>query len=183
MRATSIRPEWRDGPGPRRSPIEWDMFHPDDARALHAAGIAVRVTMPRPEALERRRHLRARRRPCHRGCPGGRPDRHPGRRRCRMAGSPGGAPPPLDIGGRDRPARGGDDEAFPREGQGAHPSPGRCARQRGRGLSRPRATPTSPACPVPSPRTSCGTGSRACTSWASARARRSRAACWRPPTG
>ena len=51
-----------------------------------------------------------------------------------MAGSPGGAPPPLDIGGRGRPARGGDDEAFPRKGQGAHPSPGRRARQRRRGL-------------------------------------------------
>ena len=31
--------------------IEWDMFQPDDARALHEAGIAVRVTMPKPERL------------------------------------------------------------------------------------------------------------------------------------
>ena len=37
--------------------MEWNMFHPDDAEALHAAGIAVRVTLPRPEVLERRRHL------------------------------------------------------------------------------------------------------------------------------
>jgi glycerophosphoryl diester phosphodiesterase len=29
--------------------IEWNMFHPDDARALHEAGIAVRVSIPRPE--------------------------------------------------------------------------------------------------------------------------------------
>lgn len=37
--------------------IEWDMIHPDDARALHEAGIAVRVTIPRPAVLaERRRH-------------------------------------------------------------------------------------------------------------------------------
>jgi glycerophosphoryl diester phosphodiesterase len=35
--------------------IEWDMFHPDDARALHGAGIAVRVTLPRPERLVLRR--------------------------------------------------------------------------------------------------------------------------------
>jgi glycerophosphoryl diester phosphodiesterase len=35
--------------------VEWNMFHPDDAKALHAAGVAVRVTLPRPEALERRR--------------------------------------------------------------------------------------------------------------------------------
>jgi glycerophosphoryl diester phosphodiesterase len=35
--------------------IEWDMFDPDDARALHAAGVAVRVTIPRPEAIARRR--------------------------------------------------------------------------------------------------------------------------------
>ena len=35
--------------------IEWDMFHPDDARALHAAGVAVRVTLPRPERLALRR--------------------------------------------------------------------------------------------------------------------------------
>jgi glycerophosphoryl diester phosphodiesterase len=31
--------------------IEWDTFHADDAHALHAAGIAVRVTLPRPERL------------------------------------------------------------------------------------------------------------------------------------
>ena len=31
--------------------IEWDMFSAEDARALHAAGIAVRVTLPRPERL------------------------------------------------------------------------------------------------------------------------------------
>jgi len=37
--------------------IESDMFHPDDARALHAAGIATRVTIPRPDRIEhRRRH-------------------------------------------------------------------------------------------------------------------------------
>jgi glycerophosphoryl diester phosphodiesterase len=35
--------------------IEWDMFHPDDARALHDAGIAVRVTLPRPQRLTYRR--------------------------------------------------------------------------------------------------------------------------------
>jgi glycerophosphoryl diester phosphodiesterase len=35
--------------------IEWDMFHPDDAAALHAAGVAVRVTLPRPERLALRR--------------------------------------------------------------------------------------------------------------------------------
>jgi len=32
--------------------IEWNMFHPDDARALHEAGVAVRVTIPRPERVE-----------------------------------------------------------------------------------------------------------------------------------
>jgi glycerophosphoryl diester phosphodiesterase len=31
--------------------IELEMFHPDDARALHAAGLSNRVHMPRPEAL------------------------------------------------------------------------------------------------------------------------------------
>jgi glycerophosphoryl diester phosphodiesterase len=31
--------------------IEWGMFHPDDARALHAAGIAVRISLPRPERI------------------------------------------------------------------------------------------------------------------------------------
>ena len=37
--------------------IESDMFHPDDARALHAAGIATRVTIPRPERITlRQRH-------------------------------------------------------------------------------------------------------------------------------
>lgn len=35
--------------------IEWDMFAAEDARALHAAGIAVRVTLPRPERLAFRR--------------------------------------------------------------------------------------------------------------------------------
>jgi glycerophosphoryl diester phosphodiesterase len=35
--------------------IEADMFHADDARALHAAGIAVRVTLPRPERIAARR--------------------------------------------------------------------------------------------------------------------------------
>ena len=35
--------------------IEADMFHADDARALHAAGIAVRVTLPRPERVAARR--------------------------------------------------------------------------------------------------------------------------------
>lgn len=32
--------------------VEWDMFHPDDARALHKAGIAVRVTIPKPSRIE-----------------------------------------------------------------------------------------------------------------------------------
>jgi glycerophosphoryl diester phosphodiesterase len=37
--------------------IEWDMFHPADAAALHVAGVAVRVTVPRPERMAlRRRH-------------------------------------------------------------------------------------------------------------------------------
>jgi glycerophosphoryl diester phosphodiesterase len=31
--------------------IELDMFHPDDARALHEAGLSNRLSMPRPEAL------------------------------------------------------------------------------------------------------------------------------------
>lgn len=35
--------------------IEADMFHPDDARALHKAGVAVRVTLPRPEKIAIRR--------------------------------------------------------------------------------------------------------------------------------
>ncbi|MBL8702658.1 MAG: glycerophosphodiester phosphodiesterase [Alphaproteobacteria bacterium] len=35
--------------------IEADMFHPDDAAALHAAGIATRVTVPRPERIALRR--------------------------------------------------------------------------------------------------------------------------------
>lgn len=35
--------------------IEWDMFHPDDARNLHAASIAVRLTIPKPERLALRR--------------------------------------------------------------------------------------------------------------------------------
>ena len=35
--------------------IEWDMFSAEDAGALHAAGIAVRVTLPRPERLALRR--------------------------------------------------------------------------------------------------------------------------------
>jgi glycerophosphoryl diester phosphodiesterase len=35
--------------------IEWDMFHTDDSHALHAAGIAVRVSLPRPERLALRR--------------------------------------------------------------------------------------------------------------------------------
>jgi glycerophosphoryl diester phosphodiesterase len=34
--------------------IEWNMFHPDDARALHEAGIGVRVSLPRPERLAAR---------------------------------------------------------------------------------------------------------------------------------
>ena len=34
--------------------VEWDMFHPDDAAALHAIGIGIRVTLPRPEVLARR---------------------------------------------------------------------------------------------------------------------------------
>lgn len=37
--------------------IEWNRIHPDDARALHAVGIAVRVAIPRPAVLaERKRH-------------------------------------------------------------------------------------------------------------------------------
>ena len=35
--------------------IEADMFHADEARALHAAGVAVRVTLPRPEKIAARR--------------------------------------------------------------------------------------------------------------------------------
>jgi glycerophosphoryl diester phosphodiesterase len=35
--------------------IEWNMFDANDAIALHAAGIAVRVTIPRPERLTLRR--------------------------------------------------------------------------------------------------------------------------------
>ena len=35
--------------------IESDMFHADDAVALHAAGIATRVTIPRPERIALRR--------------------------------------------------------------------------------------------------------------------------------
>ena len=35
--------------------IEWNMFDAKDAIALHAAGIAVRVTVPRPERLALRR--------------------------------------------------------------------------------------------------------------------------------
>lgn len=35
--------------------IEWDMFHPNDAQALHEAGIATRVTIPRPERIAFRR--------------------------------------------------------------------------------------------------------------------------------
>ena len=31
--------------------IELDMFHPDDGRALHDAGLSNRVHLPRPEAL------------------------------------------------------------------------------------------------------------------------------------
>ena len=31
--------------------IEWNMLQPDDARALHDAGIAVRATLSRPECL------------------------------------------------------------------------------------------------------------------------------------
>lgn len=35
--------------------IEADMFHPEDGEALQAAGIAVRVTVPRPERIALRR--------------------------------------------------------------------------------------------------------------------------------
>lgn len=35
--------------------IEWDMFHLDDAAALHAIGVAVRVTIPPPDRLAWRR--------------------------------------------------------------------------------------------------------------------------------
>ena len=31
--------------------IEFGMFHPDDARALHAAGVAIRCTLPRPDRI------------------------------------------------------------------------------------------------------------------------------------
>jgi glycerophosphoryl diester phosphodiesterase len=31
--------------------FEWDMYHPDDADALHGAGVAVRVTIPSPAKL------------------------------------------------------------------------------------------------------------------------------------
>jgi glycerophosphoryl diester phosphodiesterase len=31
--------------------IEWDMFHPEDAEKLHRAGIAVRVTVPKPARI------------------------------------------------------------------------------------------------------------------------------------
>ena len=31
--------------------MEWNMFHPDNAQALHSASIAVRLTVPRPERL------------------------------------------------------------------------------------------------------------------------------------
>jgi glycerophosphoryl diester phosphodiesterase len=31
--------------------IEWDMFHPADAEKLHGAGIAVRVTVPKPARI------------------------------------------------------------------------------------------------------------------------------------
>jgi len=31
--------------------IELDMFHPDDAKALHDAGFSIRVNLPRSEAL------------------------------------------------------------------------------------------------------------------------------------
>ena len=37
--------------------IERDMFHPEDARALHAAEIAVRVTIPQPAVIAKRRRL------------------------------------------------------------------------------------------------------------------------------
>lgn len=35
--------------------IEAEMFHPDDARALHEAGIATRVTIPRPDKIAYRK--------------------------------------------------------------------------------------------------------------------------------
>jgi hypothetical protein len=31
--------------------IELDMFHPDDAKAVHASGFSIRVNLPRSEAL------------------------------------------------------------------------------------------------------------------------------------
>lgn len=37
--------------------IELGMFHPDDARALHEAGIAIRLHLPRPEVLEHFKRL------------------------------------------------------------------------------------------------------------------------------
>ncbi len=43
------------GAGAASVSIEWNMFHPDDARALHEVGVGVRVSMPRPERLAARR--------------------------------------------------------------------------------------------------------------------------------
>ena len=51
----SIRPALARRAGAASVAIEWDMFHPDDARALHGAAIAVRLTVPRPERLALRR--------------------------------------------------------------------------------------------------------------------------------
>lgn len=38
--------------GARSASIELDMFHPNDAKALHDAGFSNRVSLPRPEVLE-----------------------------------------------------------------------------------------------------------------------------------
>jgi glycerophosphoryl diester phosphodiesterase len=37
--------------GAKSVSIELDMFHPDDAKALHDAGFSIRVNLPRSEAL------------------------------------------------------------------------------------------------------------------------------------
>ena len=37
--------------------IELEMFNPEDARAIHDAGIAIRLHLPRPKRLEHYRHL------------------------------------------------------------------------------------------------------------------------------
>lgn len=48
-------PEVARSAGAASVSIEWNMFHPDDARALHEAAIGVRVSMQRPDRLSLRR--------------------------------------------------------------------------------------------------------------------------------